>query len=103
MLASVAFVVTALAFAVVPVLEEKAKAMGETPPPSPFRDSLREHGGTLELLAGTSHLPLRELLKALEQLITLNLVDRRGTLHEYRYSIHNLTRSYLHKQVVLWQ
>lgn len=49
MLASVAFVVTALAFAVVPALEEKAKAMGEMPPPSPWRDGLREHGGTILL------------------------------------------------------
>ena len=41
---SLVFVVTALGYAVVPVLEEKARAMGEEPPPSPFRDSLREDG-----------------------------------------------------------
>lgn len=46
MVASLAFVATALAFAVVPVLEEKAIAMGEDPPPSPFRDALRRDGGT---------------------------------------------------------
>lgn len=45
LLASLAFVATALAYAIVPVLEEKAIAMGEDPPPSPFRDSLRESGG----------------------------------------------------------
>jgi hypothetical protein len=42
--ASLVFVVTALAYAIVPVLEEKARAAGEIPPPSAFRDALREHG-----------------------------------------------------------
>ncbi len=38
------FIVTVLAYAVIPVLEEKAKDAGQMPPPSPFRDSLRQHG-----------------------------------------------------------
>jgi hypothetical protein len=42
--ASLAFVLTALAYAVVPVLEEKALTAGQVPPPSPFRDALRESG-----------------------------------------------------------
>ncbi len=49
-LASVAFVVTALAYAVVPVLEQKAAEAGAAPPPSPLRDALR-HDGWLWLLA----------------------------------------------------
>lgn len=44
LLISLAFVLTALAYAVVPVLEQKAREAGEEPPPSPFRDSLREDG-----------------------------------------------------------
>ncbi len=44
LLASVLFVATALAYAVVPVLEEKARDAGEEPPPSEFRDSLRKNG-----------------------------------------------------------
>ncbi len=44
LLISLAFVVTALAYAVVPVLEQKAKEAGGDVPPSPFRESLREHG-----------------------------------------------------------
>jgi hypothetical protein len=44
LLASLVFVLTALAYAVVPVLEEKAKEAGDIPPPSPFRDSLRADG-----------------------------------------------------------
>jgi hypothetical protein len=42
LVASLVFVVTALAYGVVPVLEEKAKAAGQLPPPSPLRDALRE-------------------------------------------------------------
>jgi hypothetical protein len=41
---SLVFVLTALAYAVVPELEKHARAAGEEPPPSPFRDSLREDG-----------------------------------------------------------
>src|SRR5262245_28903357 len=44
LLISLTFVLTALAYAVVPVLEQKAREAGEEPPPSPFRDSLREDG-----------------------------------------------------------
>lgn len=38
------FVLTVLAYAFVPVLEEKARDAGTPPPPSPFRDELRNHG-----------------------------------------------------------
>jgi hypothetical protein len=38
------FIVTVLAYAVIPVLEEKAKDAGTMPPASPLRDSLREDG-----------------------------------------------------------
>jgi hypothetical protein len=44
LLASVLFVVTALAYAVVPVLEEKARDAGQAAPPSPWRDALRQDG-----------------------------------------------------------
>lgn len=42
--AGVAFVVTALAYAVVPVLEQKAAEAGRPPPPSAVRDALRRDG-----------------------------------------------------------
>ena len=38
------FVLTVLAYALVPVLEQKARDAGTEPPPSPFRDSLRNDG-----------------------------------------------------------
>jgi hypothetical protein len=41
---SVLFVLTALAYGLVPILEEKAAAAGQPPPPSPFRDALRADG-----------------------------------------------------------
>jgi hypothetical protein len=44
LLASLLFVVTALAYAIVPVLEQKAKDAGQSPPPSAFRDALRKDG-----------------------------------------------------------
>ena len=44
LLSSFAFIATALAYAVVPVLEQKAIDAGQDPPPSPFRDSLRVDG-----------------------------------------------------------
>src|SRR6516164_4756982 len=44
LLASLLFVVTALAYGVVPVLEEKATAAGQPPPPSPLRGALRNSG-----------------------------------------------------------
>jgi hypothetical protein len=44
LLASLLFVATALAYGVVPVLEERARALGQPPPPSPFRAALSEQG-----------------------------------------------------------
>jgi len=44
LIAGLVFIVTVLAYAVIPVLEEKAKDAGQMPPQSPFRDSLRQDG-----------------------------------------------------------
>jgi uncharacterized membrane protein len=43
-LASLAFVATALAYAVVPVLEQNAAEAGNPAPALPFRSALRENG-----------------------------------------------------------
>jgi hypothetical protein len=43
-LASLLFVLTALAYALVPVLEQKAAEAGNPPPPSEFRAALRRDG-----------------------------------------------------------
>jgi hypothetical protein len=44
LLASLLFVVTVLAYALIPVLEQKASDAGQPPPPSDFRDALRADG-----------------------------------------------------------
>jgi hypothetical protein len=44
LIAGLVFVVTALAYAVVPVLEQKATEAGNPPPPSRWRDALRADG-----------------------------------------------------------
>ena len=44
LLASMLFVATALAYALVPSLEEKAIEAGQAPPQSAFRDALRTDG-----------------------------------------------------------
>ena len=44
LIAGLAFIVTVLAYAVVPIIEEKAKDAGSSVPPSPFRDALRVDG-----------------------------------------------------------
>ena len=44
LIAGMVFIVTVLAYAVIPVLEEKAADAGNPPPPSPWRDALRESG-----------------------------------------------------------
>jgi hypothetical protein len=44
LLASLLFVATALGYALIPVLEEKAAEAGQPPPPSAFRDALRDDG-----------------------------------------------------------
>jgi hypothetical protein len=41
---SLLFVITALAYAVVPTLEQKAAEAGQAPPPSELRDALRRDG-----------------------------------------------------------
>jgi hypothetical protein len=46
LLVGVVFSVTAVAYAVVPVLEQKAAAAGQPAPPSPLRATLRARGGT---------------------------------------------------------
>jgi hypothetical protein len=44
LIASLLFVATALAYAIVPTLEERAVEAGQAPPQSAFRDSLRTDG-----------------------------------------------------------
>lgn len=64
---------------------------------------INEAGGDLDLIQQISQLPPIALRQALTTLVNLNLVDSRGDLLRRRYTIHNLTRSFLLEQVVRWQ
>ena len=44
LLVSFSFVVTALAYAIIPTLEQKAMDLGQSPPASAWRDALRSDG-----------------------------------------------------------
>src|SRR5438132_10392778 len=44
LLSGLLFAVTALAYAIVPTLEQRARDAGQTPPESVFRDALRSDG-----------------------------------------------------------
>lgn len=55
------------------------------------------------LTMGREKLTEEEVRQAFHTLIELNLVDSRGNLHERRYSIHSLTRTFLHEQVLQWE
>jgi hypothetical protein len=44
LIASLLFVMTCLAYGVVPILEQKAAEAGQPPPPSPFREALNADG-----------------------------------------------------------
>src|SRR5262245_31649815 len=71
---SLGFVMTALAYAVVPILEQKATEAGTPPPQSPFRDSLRTDGwlwliyeGVAIMILGFLSMGYDRLLRALKK------------------------------------
>jgi len=60
-------------------------------------------GGDLPQIMAISGMAAGELSDALGELVTLNLVDARGlSLHQRRYAIHALTRTFLLEQVAQW-
>lgn len=62
-----------------------------------------EKGGNLDYLGILTGLSPVQLRDALGYLVTLNLVDSKGNLTERRYTIHNLTRTFLQDQVAKWE
>jgi hypothetical protein len=71
LLASLLFVITALAYAVVPTLEQKSIDAGQAPPPSPFRDALRADGWKWLLYEVAGVIVLALLSMRLDHLRTL--------------------------------
>ena len=71
LLASVLFVGTALAYALVPSLEEKAAEAGQVPPQSAFREALRSHGWRWLLYEVAAIVVLSALCMGLDRLRSL--------------------------------
>ncbi|MFZ2488401.1 MAG: NB-ARC domain-containing protein [Anaerolineae bacterium] len=61
-----------------------------------------EQGGNLELISTISAVPQEEAAACLSRLIRLNLVDSHGELNNRHFTIHSLTRTFLH-EVIHWQ
>lgn len=74
------FVMTALAVAVVPVLEKKAAQAGSPPPPSEFRDYLRTDGWQLLLWEVGALIILSILSMGLDRLRRLQNDRAAGTI-----------------------
>lgn len=61
-----------------------------------------ETGADLPMLVSMTSMEPALLRDALAQLVTFNLVNRLGDLATSRYTIHSLTRAFLHNQVARW-
>ncbi len=80
LLLCLAFVGTALAYAVVPVLEDKAAEAGNPAPQSPFREALREHGGRYLLIEAGAIVVFGLLSMAVDRLRALKKQPTAGTM-----------------------
>jgi hypothetical protein len=53
-------------------------------------------------LAAISGLVEHDLWPAIQELQQRSLLEMRGTLGERRYGIHQLTRTFLHTEIIRW-
>lgn len=60
------------------------------------------NGDEIDVLAEISNLSAQTIRKELNFLVQLNLIDARGGINDRRYSIHALTRTFLHDRVTNW-
>jgi hypothetical protein len=63
---------------------------------------INENGAEIDLIADIAEQPTPQLRPILERLVMLNLVESRGDLNRRCYTIHSLTRTFLHEQVLRW-
>lgn len=56
----------------------------------------------LTAMAAADGIAQSTLRDGLDRLVALNLVESRGDLHQRRYAIHSLTRSFLQQDVLRW-
>jgi len=80
LMASFLFVATALAYAVIPALEEKAVQAGQPPPPSAFRDGLRTNGWKWLLYELAVMAGLAVLSMGLDRVRSLKKARSEGTI-----------------------
>jgi hypothetical protein len=80
LIASLAFVLTALGYAIVPVLEQKAIEAGEPPPPSAFREALHENGWLWLLIELAAMIVLGAASMILDRLRSLKKERSGGTI-----------------------
>jgi hypothetical protein len=80
LLASVLFVMTTLAVALVPVLEDSARQAGQEVPPSPFRQALRSNGWQWLLYEVAAIVLLGLLSMGLDRLRRLQKERASGTM-----------------------
>lgn len=59
-------------------------------------------GETIEYLTDICQIEVDQVRVALGKLVLLNLIEAHGGLHERRFTIHSLTRTFLQEQVAKW-
>ncbi|MBI3959533.1 MAG: hypothetical protein HY328_12060 [Chloroflexi bacterium] len=59
-------------------------------------------GEDQDFIVGVTGLGAEDVMDRIDKLMVLNLVDCTRDKHLYRYSIHSLTRSFLHTQAMQW-
>jgi hypothetical protein len=84
LVASVLFVITALAYALVPLLEQHMAESGQIPPASPFRDSLRVDGWQWLLYEVGAMILFGLLSMGLDRLRSLQKERSEGTIPPVR-------------------
>ena len=82
LIASVLFVATALGYALIPVLEQKAVEAGQPPPPSAFRDALRDDGWIWLLYELAGMILFGLLSMGLDRLRSLQKERSEGTMSQ---------------------
>lgn len=60
------------------------------------------YGATSSQIGELTGMPASLILEALEILVRLNLIDSRDDGTEQHFTIHSLTRTFLHEQVLAW-
>lgn len=64
---------------------------------------IQSNGEPLDYISQATQIDEDQLHVTLNQLVVRNLVNATGGLNQRRYSIHSLTRSFLHQQILQWQ